>query len=476
MRYMFFSLFLIVNTTIMAQEGSVWTLQKSIDYAKANNTSIKMSMLDERLAKLMNLQNKLSQLPDVNAAASYGKSSGRSIDPTTNQFVEGSYNFTGITGNANLLVFGWFQRRNSISATQLNEKAAIADADYLKDNVTLNVTAGYLNILQAKEQVNISEQQAKLTQTQLDQIKRSAKAGVSPELNVAQLEAQLSVDSANLIGAYANYETSILKMKALLNLEFTSTYIPASAPGDISTVLNNIKLSADEVYAKARNEMGNIQSSELKLQAAKKNLWAAKGALLPQLGAFYQIGTNYTSLSKNYIPTGSNNLLVSGTYVDVNGNQYPIYQNTPLYNVVSTPFNDQLSNNLRNTYGLSLTVPIFNGWRGMGNMQRARMLVQRRELENYDSEQKLKQDIFIAFNEMRSALQKYSAAQKANNAAQKAQDLAQKRYGLGLANMVEYLSIQNNLYEAQSRLLSSKYELIFKSKMIDFYMGKELGS
>jgi outer membrane protein len=472
--FIFFFLLMITAMSAEAQEGSTWTLQKSIQYALENNTDIKQSTLDERLAKLLNLQNKLSQLPDVNAAGTYGKSSGRSINPATNQFVEGSYNFTGLTGTANLLVFAWLQRRNSIAATQLNEKAARAEADFMKDNISLNVTTAYLNILQARELVSINEQQINLTKTQLDQTRRSAKAGVSPELNVAQLEAQLSVDSANLIDATADYENNILKMKALLNLELTSIYVPVSPPSDISDMLGNLSLSIDDVYARARNEMGNMRSSEMKLTAARKNLWSAKGGLLPQLGAFYQLGTNYTSLSRNYVPTGSNNILVSGTYVDVNGNQYPIYQNTPIYNVVATPFDDQLRNNLRQTVGLNLTVPIFNGWRGMGNVQRARILVQRRELEKQSSEQKLRQDISIAFNEAKSALQKYNAAQKATDAAQKAQQLVQKRYGLGLANMVENLSIQNNLFNAQSRLLSSKYELILKCKVIDYYMGKDL--
>lgn len=471
-KYILLAFFLFTNKA-MAQ-GDNWTLQRSIEYALEHNTTIKQSILDERLAKLMNLQNKLSQLPDINGAVTNGKSYGRSINPVTNQFVEGSYNFTGITGGANLLVFGWFQKRNSISATQLNEKAMTAEAEYMRDNVALNVTAGYLNILQAKEQVNINEQQIKLTKAQLDQITRSAKAGVSPELNVAQLEAQMAVDSANLIEAMATYETSVLKMKALLNLEFTTSYAPVAPPFDISENTNFITMTPDDVFAKGRTELGNVRSAEMKAAAARKALWAAKGALLPQLGALFQIGSNYTSLSRDYVPTGSNNILVAGTYVDVNGNQYPIYQNTPIYNVVATPFNDQLKNNMRQTIALNLTVPIFNGWRGMGNVQRARIQVQSRELEQYETEQKLKQDIFIAFNEARSALQKFNAAQKASNAAQKAQALAQKRYGVGLTNMVEYLSIQNNLYEAQSRLLSSKYELIFKNKVIDYYMGKAL--
>lgn len=475
MKRVFLLCLIALSYNTFGQQPSVWTLQSSIQYALNNNIDIKQSAISQRLARLISLQTKLSQLPDINGVATYGESYGRSINPVTNQFVEGSYNFTGISGNASLLVFGWLQRRNVISATRMNAEAAKAEADNLQDNVALNVTAAYLDILRTRELVKINQKQIDLTETQLGNIKRSAKAGVSPELNVVQLEAQIASDSAELISSQAEYEASILQMKALLNLDFNSTYVPAEPPADITAQLQNATLSSDEVYAKAKNELGIIKASELRLSAARKTLWAAKGAMLPQLGAFYQIGSNYTSLSQDYVPTGSNNLLVSGTYVDVNGNQYPIYQNTPTYNIVQTPFNDQLSNNLRQTVGLSLTVPIFNGWRATGNMLRARMQVQDKELENQKTEQKLKQDIYTALSDAKNALQKYYAAQKAATAAQKAQELAQKRYGLGLATMVEYLAIQNNLYASESKLLTVKYELIFKNKILDHYMGRNLG-
>jgi outer membrane protein len=118
---------LITTVSAKAQSEDVWSLQKTINYALDHNISIQQNELNKRLAKLTNLQNKLSQLPNVNSSAALGRSFGRSVDPTTNQFVQGtSYDFLSLSGNADVLLFGWFQKRNQISASKYNYLAATA--------------------------------------------------------------------------------------------------------------------------------------------------------------------------------------------------------------------------------------------------------------------------------------------------------------------------------------------------------------
>src|SRR5690606_38691896 len=123
-----------------------------------HNISIQQNVLNERLAKLTLQQSQLSQLPNVSTFSSLGRSFGRSVDPTTNQFVEGvsSYDFMSLSGNADVLLFGWFQKRNQIASNKLKYQAAQADLDQLKDDVSLNVATGYLRALLAQEQIRVS--------------------------------------------------------------------------------------------------------------------------------------------------------------------------------------------------------------------------------------------------------------------------------------------------------------------------------
>jgi outer membrane protein len=151
---------ILISGAVQAQD-SLWTLQRTIKYAVDNNLDIKQSVLNERLSRLQLLQSQLSQLPNASVSADIGRSYGRSIDPTTNQFINQGYTFSGLNGNVDVLLFGWFQKRNTISQNKFLSKAAVADVDQLKDDVSLNVATAFLRILMAKEQIKVQENQLK---------------------------------------------------------------------------------------------------------------------------------------------------------------------------------------------------------------------------------------------------------------------------------------------------------------------------
>ncbi len=474
-RIFFVALFslLIVSHSSTAQD--TWTLQRAVEYAVDHNISIQQNVLNARLAKLTLQQSRLSQLPNVNASGSYGRSFGRSVDPTTNQFVDGnSYDFMSISGTADVLLFGWFQRRNNINSNKYSLDAAKADLDQLKDDISLNVATGYLRALLAKEQIRVAEKQVSLSEAQLGQTRRFAEAGRLPELNVAQLEAQLASDSANLISAISEYTSSILDIKALLNFELATPFELSIPDAVISELYSISSLMPEEVYAQAANHFGSIRGSQFRLQAAQKRLWASKGALLPQFTAGAQLGSNWASTYKEITGVNISGGRPSGSYVPVLDTIIPVYEPTYTYATRNIPLGKQLDNNFRQTITLNVNVPLFNGYQAQTAVKQAKINVQQQELNKYQAELKLKQDVYKACNEARNSVQKYYAAKRAAEAAQRAFDFAQKRYDLGLTNTVEYLTTQNTLYSAESKLASAKYDLIFKLKVIDYYQGKEL--
>lgn len=123
---------------------------------------------------------------------------------------------------------------------------------------------------------------------------------------------------------------------------------------------------------------------------------------------------------------------------------------------------------------MNLTVPLFNGWQAQYNVKQARINMLTSELNKDQAELKLRQDIYKAYNDAKNSIQKYYAAERAAESAARALDFAQKRYDLGLTNTVEYLTTKNTSYTASSNLAKAKYDLIFKLKVIDYYLGKEI--
>ena len=456
-----------------------WTLQRTVAYALENNISIKQSELNKRLSELSFRQSQWSQLPNINANTQYGRSFGRSVDPTTNQFVNGSsYDYLTLSGNVDVLVFGWFQRRNTIAQNKYSLQAANSDLDQLKDDVSLNVATGYLRALLAKEQVKINQKKVELSKAQLEQTIQFARAGRVPELNVAQLESQLASDSSLLITAITDYNASILDIKALLNLDFDISFDVVAPQIPLTDALAMSTLSAQDVYLQAASHFGRIKSSEQKVIAARKGLAAAKGALYPRLSLTGNFGTNWASTVKEFSNFNVTGTAPTGNFVPVRlgvgDTILPVYQYKGTFDSKTVSINTQFDNNFRQGVAINLNVPIFNGLQSRTAVKRARINVQSEQLNKYQNELQLKQDVYKAYNNAQNAIQKYQAAVRAVIAARRAYGFAEKRYKLGLSNTVEYLTTQNNLYTAESNLASTKYDLIFKLKVIDYYLGEEL--
>jgi outer membrane protein len=455
-----------------AKNPDVWSLQRCVQYALDHNITIKQDSLTARLARHTLFQSQMTQLPTLSANGSFGQDYGRSINPTTNQFVDAGYSFLNASANGNLLLFGWQQARNTIAKNRYTLEASLADLDQRKDDISLNVANGFLTVLLAQEQINISTNQVALSKAQLDQTKAFADAGRLPELNVAQLESQLATDSSNLINSIANYNSSILDLKSLLNLDFSeplAVKIPDMEVGDQMSVSNS---SPEEVYQVARTHFGSIKGSKLRVGAAEKGLSAAKGGLYPQLSLGYQMGTAYAS---NYVSYQQTNNLIGATPIGIAAHSGDtVYQ--PAYQILTPkiPFGTQLNNNIRQSVFLNMNVPIFNGWQSQYAIRQARINLEQQHWNEYNVELTLKQNVYKAHNNALNSIQKYMAAKRADDAAKRALDFAKKRYDLGLTSTVDLLVTQNSAFAAAANMISAKYDLIFKLKVIDYYLGKEL--
>ncbi len=225
-----------------------------------------------------------------------------------------------------------------------------------------------------------------------------------------------------------------------------------------------------QIYQEAHKHFGSIKGSEDRVAAAEKGVALYKGNLYPQLSLSAQAGTNWASNYLSYQTTNQYVLQPIG-YTSAGDT---VFQPTPKVLTPVIPYNTQFNNNFRQTVSLNLNLPLFNGWQSQYAVRQARINLATQELNRYNAELTLKQNVYKAHNDAISSIQKYYAAARAADAAQRALDFAKKRYDLGLTTTVDFLVTQNSEYTAASNLLSAKYDLIFKLKVIDYYLGKEL--
>ena len=466
---------LFLVSGIRAQD--TWNLKRSVEYALANNISVKQADIDARLAALTLRQTRLLQYPSAVISGSLGINAGRSIDPTTNLFTNTQLLSNGFSLTSGMTVFNFFSIKHNIEGNKLDDEAARVNVDKIKNDIALNVATAYLLVLESDEQANIAKVAVQQTLQNLDNTRMRVQAGALPELNTAELEAQLARDSSSLITADNTVRQNILQLKAILAIDAGSNFAVESPPLDNIPVLSLAELQPEAVYNLALQNLPQQKVNDLHIQAAQKYVQAARSQRYPTFSLFAGLGTNYAN---NKIPTvirtPNGQLDTTGAKALVNGSLYNVV--TPGYNNVITtvriPYSNQFSDNFRQNAGIQVNVPLFNNGIARTAWERSKLTVSSLKLVKDQALLTLKQNIFTAYNDAATAIQKYSAGKKSVETARKAYDYAQKRYELGLLTSIDLLTNQNNLNRARVELAQAHVDYVFRLKLLEFYKGQGL--
>ena len=475
----FFTVFLAATVFFVqvaqAQSEEKWGLAKIVEYALKNNISIRQQDIQAKIAQLTYKQSDLSKYPNLNFNSNAGVNTGRSIDRTTNLFTTESIFYNSFSLQSNVDVFNWFSKRNTIAGNKYEALASLAGLDKLKNDISLNIAAAYLQALLAKAQVNASRIQIGQDSAQLENTKKLVSAGSLPELNQVQMESQLATDSFTLVSAQGTEIQSMLLIKSLLNLDAGAPFDIAVPPVGLIPIDPISELQPEFVYALAIKNLPQQKVNQLRLLAAQKFADAAKGSLYPSIALGASLGTNYSNLKNNRRLISST---INGvdTIAVVSGSNIPVV--VPVFNTkysfYSSAYGTQVSDNFNNGVGLGITVPIFNGRSARTNWEKQKLNVQGLLLQQELDNMNLKQDIYKAYTDAMTALQKFNTSSRALIASQKAYDFSQKRYEVGLLNTIDLLISQNNLFTATINRLSAQYDYIFKMKVLEFYKGQGL--
>jgi outer membrane protein len=480
---MFFKKLLIIPLFLIATGAfcqEKWSLQRCVQYAMDNNISIKQSTLQENLSAITYKQSKLSQIPSANFSNTDAYRFGKSQNPSTGVLENQNYFTVGLNLQTSVEIFNWFAKKNTILANEWSVQAARAGTEKLKDDIALTVANSYLQVLLAREQQNIADIQVKQSIAQLGIVRKQVDAGALPELNAVELEAQLANDSANLISATGNVSQSKYVLKAYMNMDADSDFEIEEPPVDKIPVEPIGALQPQDVYALALANLPQQRMNDFNMKAAEKNSLAAKAALYPTISAFGGLSTNYgyfrtpnyEQVLKGYSPSGLVISDGSGGFIDV---QRPLFTNGGKKGyITSDPLGTQFSNNFGQSVGISLSVPIFNGWQGKANYERSKINVRTLEYQKDLDNQTLKQNIYQAYNSAIVALEKFTSSKKAVESAQQSYDFASKRYNVGMLGTLELVTNQNNLFRAKLQYVSNQFDYVFKMKVLEFYKGQGL--
>ncbi len=476
MRYPVYIIAVLLLFTLPASAQKKWNLAQCIEYAMANNITVKQTDLQTKLADLTYKQSKLGQYPNASFSAGPSYNSGRNQDPTSFSLITQSYLSANMQLQSSAEIFNWYSKRNTIAAYQWDVEAAKAGTDKLKNDIALTVANSYLQILLSTEQAKIAGVQLQQSQAQLSNTRKLVDAGSLPELNASELEAQVARDSATLISAGGAVVQNILNLKAYMAIDAAEPFEVDTPPVDMIPVEKIGDLQPDAVYALAIANMPQQRVNDFKLKAVKKISEAARGNMYPTISAFGSLSSNFiNSKSPVYELTGTYSSNALSPQVVIGGTAYKV--TSPDYIVngkKGTPFFTQLNNNFRQSIGLSINVPIFSGGSLRTAYEKSKVNIKNQELQVQLDDQKLKQDIYQAYNAAKVALEKFNASKKSMQTAERSFSFSQKRYDVGLLSTFELITNQNNLFRAKLEYALDQFDYVFKMKVLEFYKGQGL--
>ncbi|WP_405370003.1 TolC family protein [Nonlabens sp. Asnod2-A12] len=452
-----------------AQSTKIWTLQECVQYAIENNIDIKQADLNTEVAKLDKKDALGSFLPSLNASASNSWNTGLTQNITTGvlQTQTTRNSSYGITSGVTL--FDGWANVYRLQRAKMSVLAREYNSELIEDNTLLNVANSYLNVLFNKENLKRLETQHILTKAQIDRTSQLVEAGSLPRGDLLEIAATYANEEQQIISAINNIVNSRIALAQILNLDdFTNFDVQDPNLTDPNGFV--LDKAVTDIYENARSKRFEVKIAEQNTLLAEQDYKIAKAAVLPRLSAFFNYNTresgqgNFNSFLDPNAPTrqigiveGTNQSVVAPNFTSTVGNP--------------DPFFDQLSRNDGISYGLSLSVPIFNGWSVSNNIARSKINVESNKLTEDQTKLTLKRNIYQAYNDAKGSKAAYESASSALEAREQAFEYARERYNVGLMNAFDFNQAQTALTNAQSSLLSNKYDYIFKLKVLELFNG-----
>lgn len=435
---------LLLCAASISAQNKQWTLKECIDYAIDNNIDVQQRELETQNQEIEVNTAQMSRLPNLNANLGQQFGFGRSQD-RDNVMVDNSSSMSSFNVQTSVPVFTGFRIPNQIKAKKLDLAASIEDLKKAKEDISLNITSYYLQVLFYKELLYIAQQQLELTQVQLDQTTKLVENGKTAISEVYQVQAQLAKDELTRTESGNNVMLALLDLSQLLNLTDEAGF-DIESPDITQLFLSDMEqlVTPQSAYEYSLENRPAIQAAKFRLESSYKSLNIAKSQYYPSLNFSAGYSNNYYY---NYnLPEG----------------------------VTNASFKNQLKNNGSESLGLTLSIPIFNRFSVRNQVRQSKLSIESQKLQLLNAKQTLYKEIQQAYYNAYASKDKFKSAEKAVEAARISFEFEETKYTNGRSTFLDYTNARTLLERSRAEEAQAKYEYIFRTKILDFYNGRPL--
>jgi len=462
---------IFILSCFIARAQNKLTLQQAIEMGIANNIDVNQSGLQSEKAQIAWKQSRSNMLPNLNASIDHGINQGRSIDPYTNGYINQKVNYASYGASSNLLLFNGLSLQNNIKSNALGYEASKMELQQAKDNLTINIILAYLSVLSSEDILESSRNQQLVTGKQADRLNILNQSGAISPSDYYDVKGQFANDQLTVADNEAALETAKLNLAQLLNVPYNKNMDVERLPAEAFNISYNV--SPDSVYATALEQFAQIKAVHLRTESAQKNIRSLQGQFFPTLSLGGSLGTNYSSAATQSFLLNSAEV-PSSDYVILNGTQIPVITKQDNYNNRKITYGNQLNNNLSTAVSLGLSIPIFNRSQVRNQVKLAKINLKNNELVEQSTKTVLQQSIERAYVNLMNTSDKYKILLDQVNSFSQSFRAAEAKFNAGSITSVDYLIAKNNLDRTNTNLITSKYDFVLRTKILDYYQGKAL--
>jgi outer membrane protein len=469
--YCFF--FILSTHYFTVAQSKKWTLEECVQYAFENNITIKQTELDSQISELDRSTAIGNFLPSINGNATHSWNIGLNQNITTGLLENQTTQFTSAGLNAGIDIYKGLQNQNRFRRAQLSIIGAQFQLLKIKDDIALNVANAYLQILFNIENLKVQQEQLAIDEKQLQRTEELVNSGSLPKGDILDIKATLASDRQRIINAENTLLISKLSLSQLLQLDKFQDFDVAEVTNEANP--SDVMLQSPEaILAKARENRMELKIAKNNVSIAEKDVKIAIGSYQPTIQGFYSFSTraSYADRITGIQIDQLNPIVPTGSFVNVAGTNFDVFEaNRSFVFGKAAPIFDQFSDNKGHNFGLQMSVPILNGFSARINVARNKVTLLKSKLALDQTEQDLERTIFTVYTDANGALKAFEAAKQTLEARENAYNYAKERYAVGMMNAFDFNQSQSLYATAQSELLRTKYDFIFRTKIVEFYFG-----
>ncbi|SKB31351.1 TolC family protein [Daejeonella lutea] len=442
-RISFSFILFVISCLAYAQETIVTslTLEQSISLALKHNIDVQRSMIQSENARIGLQQSRANLLPDLNGGVTHGINLGRSIDPFTNAFSNEQVTYAQPYLASSVTLFNGLALQNLIKQNSFLYQASKQEEQQAKDNLALNVTLAYLQVLTSKDLYDLALAQQEVTARQLERLDILNKNGSIAPAEFFDVKGQYSGDKLAVVNAGNALENAKIVLTSLLNIKYHKEL--SLDPLKVEEFGLSYERGAEQVYQLALNNYAGVKAADFRQRSALYNVRANRSRFFPSVFFDAGIRSNFSNAARD-----AQNLPVS--------------------------YFRQYNNNISQGFSVGVNIPIFNAFRTKNNVSLAKLVQRESDLMAENVRVQLQQLTSQAFLNMEASRERYQNLLEQTESFAESFRTMEIRFNAGAINSVDYLVSKNNLDRANQNLATNRYDFILRKKVLDFYQGKTL--